>query len=102
MLVPMRELLFKLAEHLSRKCKADYLKGENLNNVAVFKEFLTWAEENDLRIFNIASECKTSGMQLIRKPAEYANSFMANHYHISIRTLKMSLKQSVARLIRDY
>ena len=48
-LVPMREILFKLAKHLSRKCKTDYLKGENLNNVAVFKEFLTWAEENDLK-----------------------------------------------------
>jgi len=101
-LLPMRELLCNLAYHLSRKCKADYLEGEDLNNVAVLKELLTWAEENDLRIFNVAAECEKSVIQLIRTPAEYANSFMANHYHISIRTLKMSLKQSVANLTRLY
>ncbi len=98
-LVPIREVLCKLASHLSKKCKDEYLQGEDLNNQSVLKEFLSWAEETDLRIFNIASDSKAI-MQLIRTPAGYANSFMAKHYRISVRTLKVSLKESVAGLAR--
>ena len=101
-LVPLREVLCRLASHLSRKCKCEYLQGEDLSNADVMENLIRWAEENDLRIFNIASESKEAVMQLIKTPANYANGFMAKHYHISIRTLKMSLTQSVANLTRLY
>lgn len=101
-LIPMREVLCKLANHLSKKCKDEYLKGEDLNDPNVWKELISWAEENDLRIFNIASDSKEAIMQLIRTPTDYANSFMAKHYHISVRTLKTSLKKSLANLTRLY
>jgi hypothetical protein len=97
-LIPMRALLVRFATHLSKKCKTDYLKGEDLNDEAVFKELLIWAKENDLRIFNVASESKKAVMHLISKPAEYADSFLSRRYHISIRTLKDSLRSSVANM----
>ncbi len=101
-LIPMREVLCRLASHLSKKCRSEYLQGEDLRNPDVMEELISWAEENDLRIFNIASESKEAVMQLIRAPANYANIFMAKHYHISVRTLKMSLTKSVANLTRLY
>ncbi|MGD1151563.1 MAG: hypothetical protein ABR911_01615 [Syntrophales bacterium] len=101
-LIPMREILCKLASNLSKKCKKEYLQGEDLRDPDIMKYLISWAEENDLRIFNIASESKETIVRLIRTPADYANSFMAKHYNISIRTLKMSLKKSTANLTRLY
>jgi hypothetical protein len=66
------------------------------------KYLISWAEENDLRIFNIASASKENIVQLIRTPVDFANNFMAKHYNISIRTLKMSLTKSTANLTRLY
>ena len=102
MLVPLREVLCRLANHMSRKCKREYLQGEDLRNPDVMENLVRWAEGNDLRIFKIASESKEAVMRLIKTPADYANGFMAKHYHISIRTLKMSLTNSVANLTRLY
>ena len=101
-LIPMREIIYRLASNLSKKCKDEYLKGEDLHDPDTMKYLISWAEENDLRIFNIASESKETIMQLIRTPSDYANSLMAKHYNISIRTLKMSLKKSTANLTRLY
>jgi hypothetical protein len=101
-LVPLREVLCRLAGHLSKKCKSEYLQGEDLHNPDVMENLMSWAKENDLRIFNIASESKEAVIQLIKTPANYANGFMAKHYHISIRTLKMSLTESIANLTRLY
>jgi len=101
-LVPLREVLCQLAGHMSRKCKSEYLQGEDLGNPDVMENLIIWAEENDVRIFNIAFESKESVMHLIEKPADYANEFMARHYNISIRTLKKSLKSSVGNLTRLY
>ena len=101
-LVPLRAVLCKLASHLSKKCKSEYLQGEDLGNPEVMENLIRWAEVNDLRIFNIASESKEAVMQLIKTPANYADGFMAKYYNISIRTLKMSLKNSVANLTRLY
>jgi hypothetical protein len=101
-LIPMREIIYKLASNLSKKCKYEYLQGEDLHDPDTMKYLISWAEENDLRIFNIASASKENIVQLIRTPADFANNFMAKHYNISIRTLKMSLKKSTANLTRLY
>lgn len=101
-LVPLREVLCKLASHLSIKCKKEYLQGEDLRNPDVMENLIRWAKGNDLRIFNVASESKEAIMQLIQTPANYADGFMAKHYRISIRTLKTSLKNSTANLSRLY
>lgn len=85
---------------MSRKLKDEYLQGEDVNNNDVYTELLNWARENDLRIFNIASASKADIVKLVKTPAEYANTFMARHFHISVRTLKMSLKESTGNLTR--
>lgn len=89
-LIPMREVMNKLAEHLSKKYKC-YLPGTNISDL------LDWAKDNDLRIHAIADKDRSMNSinQLMKKPHDYVNRFMAARYGISIRTLKSSFKSSI-------
>lgn len=94
----MRRLLIKLATHLSAKCKSalkEYINDEHLTNRDIRNEWkgcyhhiLTWSQENDGRIYEIADESERSTKSLIITPSSYVNSAIATYYQISIRTLK--------------
>lgn len=95
MLRLMRQLMVKLAGHLSGECiralKRNYsqLTKRDINNDwgGFFSKILSWSKKNDGRIYEI-SQSKASLKKLVFKPSFYVDNLIQTYYKISPRTLK--------------